>query len=134
MLSLRSWWRRWFGSRSERAAASFLRRLGYRILASNVHNRFGELDIIALEDRTVVFVEVRSTEQATTQEPGESINETKQQKLTRAALAWLKEKRLLDYPARFDAILIAWPADQREPRIEHVRQAFEASGRGQMYS
>jgi putative endonuclease len=134
MLPLRSWWRRWFGSRSERAAASFLRRLGYRLLASNVHNRFGELDLIALDGRTVVFVEVRSTEKETTLEPGESIDATKQQKLTRAALAWLKDKRLLDHAARFDALLIAWPAGAREPRIEHVRHAFDAVGRGQMYS
>jgi putative endonuclease len=134
MLPLRSWWRRWFGSRSERAAASFLRRLGYRLLASNVHNRFGELDLIALDGRTVVFVEVRSTEKETTLEPGESIDATKQQKLTRAALAWLKDKRLLDHAARFDALLIAWPAGAREPRIEHVRHAFDAMGRGQMYS
>lgn len=134
MSARKPWWRRWFGSRSERAAASYLRSQGLRILARNVANPYGELDVIALEGRTVVFVEVRSTQDESSLEPGESIDSGKQQKLTRAALAWLKAKRLLDHPARFDAILIAWPPDQRQPSIEHIRQAFDASGRGQMYS
>jgi len=133
MFPWRSWWRRWFGSRSERAAAAFLRRLGYRLVAHNVRNHAGELDLIALDGRTIVFVEVRSTEQESVLEPGESIDPRKQEKLTRAALVWLKEKQLLDHPARFDAVLVAWPAQASEPHLVHVRQAFEAIGRGQMY-
>ncbi len=58
---MKPWWRRWFGTRSERAAARFLRRLGYRILARNYTCSHGELDLIALDGRCIVFVEVRST-------------------------------------------------------------------------
>ena len=55
------WWRRWFGSRSERAAERFLRRLGYRVVARNYSCSHGELDLVAVDGACVVFVEVRST-------------------------------------------------------------------------
>ena len=55
------WWRRWFGSRSERAAARFLKSLGYRVVTRNYRCRHGEIDLIALDGRCLVFVEVRST-------------------------------------------------------------------------
>lgn len=103
-------------------------------MARNVSSPHGEIDIIALDGRTVVFVEVRSTEDINTTGPAESINQRKQEKLTRAALDFLKRRGLLDHAARFDALLISWPPNQREPRIEHIRQAFESVGRWQMYS
>ncbi|HYV35308.1 MAG TPA: YraN family protein, partial [Gemmataceae bacterium] len=60
-LARKPWWRRWFGNRSERAAARFLKRLGYRIVARNYSCQLGELDLIALDNGSIVFVEVRST-------------------------------------------------------------------------
>ena len=59
----RPWWRRWFGTRSERAAAIYLKRLGYRIVARNFSCPLGELDLISLDGTCIVFVEVRSTEE-----------------------------------------------------------------------
>jgi putative endonuclease len=131
---VKPWWRRWFGTRSERAAGAYLRRQGMRIVAWNDSSKEGELDIVALDGRTVVFVEVRSTEDEDTAGPAESIGPRKQETLTRAALAFLKRRGLLEQAARFDVLLISWPPGQREPRIEHLRQAFEAVGRWQMYS
>jgi putative endonuclease len=128
------WWRRWFGTRSERAAARFLRRLGYRILARNYSCPHGELDLIALEGRCLVFVEVRSTGSDDLDRPAASVDDAKQRRLTRLALYYLQEHRLLDYAARFDVLALSWPDGQREPRIVHYRQAFEAIGRFQMYS
>lgn len=131
---MKPWWRRWFGSRSERAAARFLRRLGYRILARNYTCPHGELDLIALDGRCIVFVEVRSTGSDDTNRPAASVNEVKQRRLTRLALHYLQEHQLLDCAARFDVLALSWPEGQREPRIVHYRQAFEAVGRFQMYS
>ncbi len=127
-------WRRWFGSRSERAAARFLRRRGFRILARNVNLPAGELDLVALDGRTLVFVEVRSTEGNDADRPAASVDLAKQRKLTAAALAFLSKHRLLDHPARFDVVAIAWPANQREPHVVHYPSAFEAVGRFQMYN
>ena len=132
--SRKPWWRRWFGTRSERAAARFLRRLGYRILARNYTCPHGELDLIALDDRCIVFVEVRSTGCDDPSRPAASVDDAKQRRLTRLALYYLQENRLLDCAARFDVLALSWPPAQREPHIVHYRQAFEAVGRFQMYS
>jgi putative endonuclease len=128
------WWRRWFGTRSERAAARFLRRLGYRILARNYSCPHGELDLIALEGRCIVFVEVRSTGSDDPDRPAASVDDAKQRRLTRLALHYLQEYRLLDYAVRFDVLALSWPDGQRQPRIVHYPHAFEAVGRFQMYN
>ena len=130
MLSLTThpWWRRWFGSRSERAAGRFLRRLGYRIVEHNFRCELGEIDIIAFDASCVVFVEVRSTEAADTSLAALSVDAKKQQKLTRLAQYYLKRRGLQDCRARFDVLAISWPAGQTEPVIEHYPNAFEAWG------
>lgn len=128
------WWRRWFGTRSERAAARFLRRLGYRVLAQNYSCPLGELDLVALDGGTVVFVEVRSTASADAARPAASVDAAKQRRLTDLALHYLKKKRLLNHPARFDVLAISWPADQKQPTIMHYPSAFEAVGLFQMFS
>ena len=132
-VSRKPWWRRWFGNRSERAAARYLRRLGYRILSRNYACQYGELDLVALEGRCVVFVEVRSTEGAV-ERAAASVDDAKQRRLTRLALHYLQQHQLLDVAARFDVLALSWPIGQSEPCVEHHRQAFEAVGRFQMYS
>jgi putative endonuclease len=128
------WWRRWFGTRSERAAARYLKRQGFRILARNYSCPHGELDLVAVEGRCVVFVEVRSTGGDDPLRPAQSVDEQKQRRLTDLALHYLRQHRLLDCMARFDVLAISWPPEKREPVIVHYRQAFEAVGRFQMYS
>ncbi|MBI3824270.1 MAG: YraN family protein [Planctomycetes bacterium] len=128
------WWLRWFGNRSERAAARFLRRLGYRILEHNFSCELGEIDIIAVDGQCVVFVEVRSTETDDAQKPALSVDAKKQQRLTRLALYYLKQRRLLEHAARIDVLAISWPAAQADPEIVHYPNAFEATDRFQMYS
>jgi putative endonuclease len=128
------WWRRWFGTRSERAAARFLRRLGCRILARNYVSPHGELDLVAEQAGCVIFVEVRSTGGGDPERPAASVDAAKQRRLTRLALHYLQKHRLLNHPARFDVLSVTWPAGRPEPRIDHYPSAFEAVGRGQMYS
>src|SRR5262245_9064969 len=128
------WWRRWFGTRSERAAAKFLKRLGYRIVARNFTCPLGELDLVALDGQCIVFVEVRSTEGGQLEKTAASVDDAKQRRLTRLALAFLQKKRLLNRAARFDVLIISWPENAREPVIEHHKNAFEATGKFQMYS
>ena len=128
------WWRRWFGSRSERAAGRFLKALGYRIVTRNYRCRHGEIDLIALDGRCLVFVEVRSTGTDDATRPAASVDRAKQRRLTDLALHYLQEHRLLDCQARFDVLALSWPAGQREPAVVHHVNAFEAVGRFQMYS
>ena len=128
------WFRRWFGSRSERAAARFLKKLGYRILLCNYRCPHGELDIIALDGRCIVFVEVRSTAGGDVVVPAASVDNAKQRRLTNLALYFLQQHRLLDRPARFDVLALNWPEGKGQPNIVHYPNAFEAVGRFQMYS
>jgi putative endonuclease len=127
-------WRRWFGSRSERAAARYLRRLGYRVVARNWSRPLGELDIVAVDGECIVFVEVRSTEQESTERPAASVTSEKQRRLTQLALAFLQEHGLLGRTARFDVLTVSWPPGRRDPRIDHHKNAFPAVGRFQMHS
>ncbi|MCI0378413.1 MAG: YraN family protein [Gemmataceae bacterium] len=122
------WWRRWFGSRSERAAAKFLKRQGFRILARNFTCDLGELDLVALDADCIVFAEVRSTEAGASSRPAESVDLAKQKRLSRLALYYLQKKRLLNHPARFDVLSVSWPEGSRQPTIQHIKNAFEAVG------
>jgi len=129
----------WFGPqplgpRGERAAASFLKRRGYRILARGDRDGPGELDLVALDGRTIVFVEVKTRQSDQAGHAAEAVDDAKQRRLTRLAVAWLKRRRLLEYPARFDVIAITWPDGQRRPTIEHFPNAFDASGRWEFFS
>ncbi len=124
----KAWWRRWFGTRSERAAAAFLKRLGYRILIRNFRCDLGELDLIALDRGSIIFVEVRSTEDADSFRAAASVDAAKQRRLTKLAQFFLQRKRLLNHPARFDVLTISWPDGDKTPRVEHFKNAFEALG------
>jgi putative endonuclease len=122
----RPWWRRWFGNRSEQAATAFLRGLGYRILQRNYSCKLGELDLVALDGRCVVFVEVRSTGGDDPVRAAESVNIAKQRRLTRLAQHFLQQRRLHDHSGRFDVLAVHWPADTDQPHITHYKNAFEA--------
>ena len=128
------WYRRWFGDRSERSAARHLQALGYKILTRNFSCQLGELDIVARDGDTLVFVEVRSTQRDDTERPALSVDLAKQKRLTRLALFYLQKHKLLNHAARFDVICIAWPAGHKTPTLDHFKNAFEAHGRFQMYS
>jgi putative endonuclease len=128
------WWRRWFGTRSERAAARYLKRQGFRILARNFTCPLGELDLVALDGQCVVFVEVRSTGSDDLNRPAASVDDAKQRRLTALALHFLQRHRLLKLAGRFDVLALSWPEGQRRPVINHYRNAFEAVGRFQFFS
>ena len=114
------------GDRGERVAAKFLKRKGYRILARQSRSRIGEIDLIAQDGDVIVFVEVKTRSSSKAGHPTEAITFTKRKQLTRAAMGWLKRRRLIEHRSRFDVIAITW--QEREPVIEHYQNAFEATG------
>ena len=132
------WWRRWFGRRSERAAARFLRSLGYRVFAANVSDPAGELDLLALDGETLVVVEVRSTASDrpdATENTAASVDLRKQRKITEATSRFLARRRLLGRIAvRYDVLVLAWPERAREPTVKHIPHAFESTGRFQFFT
>ncbi len=134
------WFRRFFpkkllGDRGEAAAARFLRRRGYKIVARNKHLRPGQLDLVVVDrDRTIVFVEVKTRQSQDWGHPSEAVDLNKQRRLTRLAVTYLKRHGLLEYAARFDVIAITWPEGNWFPKIEHFKNAFEAVGKDEFYS
>ncbi len=122
------------GERGEAEAERFLTKLGYKILARGSRNKLGELDRVALDGATIVFVEVKTRHSTDQGHPADAVDDRKQAKLTRLALAYLKRHRLLDHSSRFDVVAITWPEDDQQPKIEHFKNAFEATGRDSMFS
>lgn len=136
---IRDWYRRRkpksLGARGELLAARYLKRRRYIIVARGQRDSLGELDLVAVDRRTVVFVEVKTRQSSDRGHPADAVDEEKQRRLTRLALAYLRRHHLLDNPARFDVIAIIWPADAKKPSsIKHFKNAFEPVGQGQMFS
>ncbi|MEO6812121.1 MAG: YraN family protein [Isosphaeraceae bacterium] len=121
---------RLFGDRGERTAARYLRRQGLRIIVRGYRTSQGEIDLIARDGPTLVFVEVKTRRRGT---PAEAVTAEKQRRITLTALHFLKRHNLLECPCRFDVVAILWPDGHQTPEIQHYRHAFEAVGRGQMY-
>ncbi|MCL2872008.1 MAG: YraN family protein [Betaproteobacteria bacterium] len=93
------------GREAEALAADFLARQGLIVVARNVRNRYGEIDIIARDGGALVFVEVRLRGSSTYGGAVASISAQKQQRLWRAAQCYLAELGQ-EPPCRFDAILL----------------------------
>jgi putative endonuclease len=127
---IRALWNRLLGERGERAAARYLRRQGLRVLLRGYRSRSGEIDLVAREGEILVFVEVKARRQGV---PAEAVTPEKQRRITLAALHFQRKYGLLEVRSRFDVVAIVWPDDRRKPRIEHIRNAFEAVGHGQMF-
>lgn len=127
---LRAFLNKLLGAKGEREAARYLRRRGMRIILRGYRTLYGEIDLVARDGETLVFVEVKSRRRGV---PAESVSAEKQRRLTLAALQFLKRHDLLEQATRFDVVAIVWPDDRQKPQIEHLRNAFEAVGRGQMF-
>lgn len=126
---------RLFGDQGERAAARYLKKQGMRILARQYRSRMGEIDLIARDGETIVFVEVKSRRSHAAGRPEEAVTMTKQRQLTRLALEYLKRRGWLGTRrARFDVVSVTWPTDQSRPEIVHFRNAFEPVGVDGMFS
>ena len=106
-------------------AARHLRDQGYKIIIRNFRCELGEIDIIARDGKTLVFVEVK-TRAYDDPTPEEQVNLVKQQTLTRVAKLYLSRYGVPQPPARFDVVAVVWPTGQN-PIIRHTTGAFEAT-------
>lgn len=111
------------GKQGESLAAEFLRKNGYRIVKNNFRNRYGEIDIIAIEGKTLVFIEVKTKTNSKFGNPVMAVDLRKQRQLSKTAIMYLTQKRLNDCPARFDVVGISMIENKTE--IELIRNAFE---------
>ena len=113
------------GKEGERLAEQYLKKKGYKVIERNYRCRGAELDLIVLDRRVIVFVEVKTRTGHGFGSPFEAVEFRKQQKMIQAAQNFLNEKKLHQRDARFDVVGISWPAGQ--PVVEHIANAFELS-------
>ncbi|HEV7302035.1 MAG TPA: YraN family protein [Tepidisphaeraceae bacterium] len=111
------------GDRGENIAARVLRNKGYTIIVRNFRCEMGEIDIIARDGTTLVFVEVKTRTDDSQAAPEDQVNGHKQNQVTKAAKFYLTRYGVPQPPARFDVVAIVWPTG-REPQVNHIENAF----------
>jgi putative endonuclease len=111
------------GTKGEDLAVRFLQKKGYRIVKRNYKTPVGEIDIIAKDGDTIVFIEVKTRTDISFGYPFEAVNNRKRQKLKNLALLYLKRQGK-ESPVRFDVLSI-FCMDDGKKDIEHIKDAFE---------
>jgi putative endonuclease len=111
------------GKTGEEIAAAYLSRLGYEIVERNFRCPRGEIDIVARDGGTLVFIEVRSRRTDNYGSSLESVGYSKQKKLSLVAAYYLNSHGLYDIEARFDVVAVTFSPFR--PEVELVRDAFD---------
>lgn len=114
------------GQHGEELACRELRRRGYAIVARRYRTRHGEIDIVAMDEGVLVFVEVKTRSDRRFGSPLAAVTPFKQRRLTRMALDYLVRSRTTGAPCRFDVVSVA--ISRGKSRVEVVTNAFEGSG------
>jgi putative endonuclease len=115
--------RQQYGAQSESLAARLLKQRGYTILETNYRTPLGEIDIIARDRDTIVFVEVKARRSLGFGGPKWAVTPKKQRKISMVALYYLKTTRQSQAKARFDVVAIRSLAEP--PQVEIIRNAFD---------
>lgn len=110
------------GDRGEEIAGAFLRKKGYLIVEVNYRIARGELDIIARDGATLVFVEVKSGRSAQFGPPESWVTPRKQRQLGRLAAAYLQRHHLVEGDCRFDVVAVTFRDGAAD--ITHIENAF----------
>ena len=106
------------GRYGENVAAQYLTKHKYNILGRNFSCRFGEIDLIAWDGESVIFVEVKARKDASFGLPREAVNRRKQQTIVQCANYWLFKNKQTGVPVRFDVIEIL------DDKVNHIQDAF----------
>ncbi len=114
--------RQLIASWSEDLAATYLQDQGLTILERNVRYKVGELDIVAKDNATLVFVEVRARTDPNQVHPAATVTKAKQRRVIKAAMAYCQDHQITDTVIRFDVVAVLGPDGQ----LEHYPNAFEA--------
>jgi putative endonuclease len=116
-------WKQKFGEQGETLAAKRLKKAGYKIIETNYRTRLGEIDIIAKDKDTIVFVEVKSRRSVNFGNPKQAVTLRKQKKISMVALYYLKTTGQSNAKARFDVVTVI--SSQDRPQVEIIKNAFE---------
>lgn len=119
--------RQLLGRVGEEIAARALLARGYAIVERRYRTEYGEIDIVAEDGETLVFVEVRARATAEFGTAAESVTEGKKRKVSRMAADYLARRHVADRPCRFDVVAID-NALGEEPEVAVYQAAFDAVG------
>ena len=115
------------GQKGENLAVDYLQNAGYTVLERNYRCKLGEIDIIARDNDTLVFIEVRSRSSLAFGLPQESINRRKRHQISKVALEYMIRRKLKNIPARFDVVAVSF--EGRKEKVDLIKDAFELSFR-----
>lgn len=111
------------GKKGEELAVKYLRSKGYKILQQRYRTAQGEIDIIAVSDQTLVFVEVKTRTSTAFGSPAEAVDYRKQNKIRQVALTFIQDGNHKFQEFRFDVISIL-QNNQAKWQLEHIKNAF----------
>lgn len=111
------------GKKGEDLALERLEKLGYRSITRNYRCSLGEVDLIAMDGDTLVFVEIKTRRGRSPGYAKEAIDKRKQRQLSKVALAYMKANDCCDVRSRFDVVAIN--LNRAEDQIEIVKNAFD---------
>lgn len=112
------------GFYGEDLSAKFLEKEGYSILEKNFNCSSGEIDIIAIKDEIISFIEVKSRFSNSFGNPKESVTCSKQGRIINVAKYYLHKKKLYNYYIRFDVIEINFHIDSSKYELNFLKDAF----------
>ncbi len=115
------------GKIGERHAVRFLSKAGFAIVARNYRTPLGEIDIVARDGETLVFIEVKTRSSRAFGLPQEAVDRRKQRQLIRAAQVFLKAHGEPAVPCRFDVVAVTAGRTLRAPEVTLIRGAFDAT-------
>jgi len=116
----------YLGQSGEEVAIDLLKKNGYKILVKNYRTKLGEIDIVARDKDTTCFIEVKTRQTEKFGLPQEAILRSKQKKISKVAIKFLKDNNLLDKKARFDVVSVMYK--EGIPKIDLIKNAFELEG------
>jgi len=116
------------GRTGEAAAARFLERRGLVILERNLRSRLGEIDLVARDGQTLVFVEVKARRGQPGDPPEAAVDARKRARLSRLALGYLAARRLGERSCRFDVVGVSLDEAGKVTGTRHIRNAFDFGG------
>lgn len=116
--------RKQLGRQGEEAAEHYLKKIGFSVICRNYTCVIGEIDLIALDQEVLVFVEVRSRSSACYGLAQESITKRKQHKLRQLAWYYLKAEGKTGSNCRFDVIAVLFDGTGALKKLDHITNAF----------
>jgi len=122
------------GRWGERQAARFLKANGWKIIGERVRaGKHDELDLIAKDRNAVVFVEVKTRKNEQFGRPFSAVNAAKRKRLSRAAIHYLKKKKIEPEYIRFDVVEVIGEPKGQAPEIRHIENAFQLDSRYKLW-